>query len=275
MASDCHSGFRCNSFGQCVQQELSVTSVTARCVPINQTYPSIYNNLVISVVLLNGTIKQTTLGDAKVDLQRSGPSEHWLLRRDQHSDGRAVLAHGLQSQPLKVRIFYSVQDPGADRLLGLFYGKVIRMEPLPMTAAEALKDYYRTHYFGDRALTDRWIWFRLWKISLPFPNSRGRRNAIALHDLHHVLTGYKTDWAGEGEVAAWELASGFPPEHRVGYSYAPLTLIIGLLIAPFRICRAWRRGKNRMNLCHLDVELGREKLMSLSLPDLKRRLELN
>lgn len=31
----------------------------------------------------------------------------------------------------------------------------------------------------------------------PFPNTHGRRRALAYHDLHHILTGYRTDFVGE------------------------------------------------------------------------------
>src|SRR5690606_11263295 len=44
------------------------------------------------------------------------------------------------------------------------------------------------------------------KLRLPNPPSRQR--VIALHDLHHLLTGYGTDLTGEGEIGAWELRAG-------------------------------------------------------------------
>ncbi len=41
-----------------------------------------------------------------------------------------------------------------------------------------------------------------------FPNVAARKRVIPLHDLHHVLTGYGTDWMGEAEIGAWELRAG-------------------------------------------------------------------
>jgi ubiquinone biosynthesis protein Coq4 len=29
---------------------------------------------------------------------------------------------------------------------------------------------------------------------------------VRLHDLHHLVTGYPTDWKGELEISAWEIA---------------------------------------------------------------------
>ena len=37
---------------------------------------------------------------------------------------------------------------------------------------------------------------------LKFPNTESRKHAVPLHDLHHVLTGYQTDWLGEAEIGA-------------------------------------------------------------------------
>ena len=43
---------------------------------------------------------------------------------------------------------------------------------------------------------------------MTFPNTDSRKRAVPLHDLHHILTGYKTDWMGEAEIGAWELRAG-------------------------------------------------------------------
>mgnify|MGYP003393812847 FL=1 len=140
-------------------------------------------------------------------------------------------------------------------------------------AGEVLRHYYDTRYFGDKAMRDPWVWVKLGPISFPSPNLRGRREIIHLHDLHHILTGFDTDWAGEGEVAAWELASGFPKGYRVGYLYAPITFCIGLIVAPRRLIQAFRRGLGKKNLCHLRLE--KNQLLSMPIDDLKRDLSLN
>jgi hypothetical protein len=57
---------------------------------------------------------------------------------------------------------------------------------------------------------------------LKFPNTAGRKRAIPLHDLHHVLTDYGTDWVGEAEIGAWELRAGcnsFITYYRMGSAY--------------------------------------------------------
>jgi hypothetical protein len=49
---------------------------------------------------------------------------------------------------------------------------------------------------------------RIFGLSLKFPNAEAHKRAVPLHDLHHLVTGYRTDWVGEAEIGAWELRGG-------------------------------------------------------------------
>ncbi|MFN5848184.1 MAG: hypothetical protein ACK43K_06810, partial [Chitinophagales bacterium] len=40
------------------------------------------------------------------------------------------------------------------------------------------------------------------------PNWDNRRKAVLKHNIHHLLTGYKSELLGEFEITAWEIASG-------------------------------------------------------------------
>ncbi len=138
------------------------------------------------------------------------------------------------------------------------------------TVQNALQEFYQTHYFGTEAQTAKVVQVRLGPIRFLFPNPKQRREVIHLHDLTHLLTGYDTSWTGEGEVAAWELASGFPRKHWIGWVYAPMTFSIGFLISPLRVAKAFLRGWGQPNLYKLDIP--RETLHSLTLLDLKNEL---
>jgi len=141
------------------------------------------------------------------------------------------------------------------------------------TAKEALGEFYRSNYFGEEAFTKKLVQVRLGPVRFLFPNPKARREAIHLHDLTHLLTGYDTTWQGEGEVAAWELASGFPPKYWIGWIYAPMTFTIGVLVSPLKVARAFRRGWGSSNLYKLDIP--RERLDALTLGELKKTLKLN
>ena len=73
------------------------------------------------------------------------------------------------------------------------------------TLRTALATYFEDNGFGkDGGYEDAWVDFELGPIPLPFPNSAGRKRAVRLHDLHHIVTGYATDTLGEFEISAWE-----------------------------------------------------------------------
>lgn len=78
-------------------------------------------------------------------------------------------------------------------------------------------------------------------IPFPFPNTAGRVAAVRFHDLHHVLTGYDTDFLGELEISAWEIGANcrgqlFAWQINLG------GLAGGMLFAPRRTAAAFFRG---------------------------------
>lgn len=138
------------------------------------------------------------------------------------------------------------------------------------TVKEALKEFYDTHYFGDAAFRDDWVMVQVGPIKLPMYNSAQRKQVVHLHDLTHLVTGYDTSWAGEGEVAAHELAIGFPLKYWVGYIYSPFALIGGLMVAPKRTLRSWKKWRGKMNLYKLD--LPRATLDQMTIGELKLKI---
>lgn len=117
-----------------------------------------------------------------------------------------------------------------------------------VTIAEARDRYYEVNGFGaDGGDSLKWVPIDVLGLKLYIPNTEGRRRAVRIHDLHHVLTGYRTDFTGETEIAAWELASGckrWPAAWVLNLG----ALGIGIVIAPRRVARAWARGRKTGNL---------------------------
>jgi hypothetical protein len=142
---------------------------------------------------------------------------------------------------------------------------------LNQTVGKLLEDFYRKSNFSDDSSVVHWIHVQIGPLRFPFPNPGQRREVIWLHDLTHLLTGYDTSWTGEGEIAAWELASGFPLKHWIGYFYAPITFSIGLIVAPVRTLRAFRLGIGQKNVYKLQLESSQLKHMTVA--DLKKALD--
>jgi hypothetical protein len=119
--------------------------------------------------------------------------------------------------------------------------------PTTMTMADARARYYEVNGFGADG-GDSLTWVPITALGLTFyiPNTEGRRRAVRIHDLHHIVTGYQTSFRGESEIAAWELASGcwrWPAALALNLA----ALGIGALIAPRRMVRAWARGRRTSN----------------------------
>jgi hypothetical protein len=117
---------------------------------------------------------------------------------------------------------------------------------LPLRQARA--EYFAASGFlPDGGYGDRWVKLRIGRFFIPFPNTAARVRAVKLHDLHHVLTGYTTTWAGEAEIGAWEIASGCG-RHFPAWLLDFGALAIGLVLAPVRVFRAFVRGRHSGNL---------------------------
>ena len=113
---------------------------------------------------------------------------------------------------------------------------------------EARAQYFLRAGFDATTYTDAWVTLSIaGRPVRAFPNTAGRVRAVQLHDLHHVLTGYPTTWAGEGEIGAWELASGCR-DHWAAWWLNFSAAFVGLFVAPRRIFRAFLRGRRQGNL---------------------------
>ena len=119
-----------------------------------------------------------------------------------------------------------------------------------LTLRQARARYFARAGFDEGSYTERWVVIRLRGIPvLAFPNTAGRVRAIRRHDLHHVLTGYDTTLRGEGEVGAFELASGCR-DYLAAWVLNTLAALGAVFVAPGAVVRAFRRGRRARNLYH-------------------------
>jgi hypothetical protein len=125
-----------------------------------------------------------------------------------------------------------------------------RSYPETMTLAEARSLFFARSGLGeDGGYNARWVRVETKPIPVYFPNTACRVEAARLHDLHHIAMEYETDWTGEAEIAAWEIASGCG-RHGWAWLLNLGAFTVGMALVPRRLYRAFIRGRHCANLYH-------------------------
>jgi hypothetical protein len=140
-----------------------------------------------------------------------------------------------------------------------------------LTLREARDRYFAANRFGaDGGYALDWVDVKVGPIPLRIPNTKGRKRAVGFHDLHHTLTGYRTDFRGECEIGGWEVATGCAG-YPVAWFLNLSTLGSGVLFAPGDVWRAFLRGRSSGNLYRSSLD---DALLARSVGDVRRQLRL-
>jgi ubiquinone biosynthesis protein Coq4 len=129
-----------------------------------------------------------------------------------------------------------------------------------MTTREALNDYLGQQGIkaGDQPfeewLHDNWLRMSLFGHRIPVKPLHGFKNAVVLHDVHHLIADYDTTWTGEFQVAAWELGSGGCGSPLLFSLKLVFLFLLGLVLAPTATCYAFGRGRSQRNLYRFEYE---------------------
>ncbi len=140
-----------------------------------------------------------------------------------------------------------------------------------MLVRDARARYLADNGFSEASYGDRWVHVKLGPIPFAFPNTKSRRGAIPLHDLHHVATGYATTIRGEAEIGAYEVAAGCGP-YTAAWVLNAGAFACGLLHAPRRTYRAFVRGRHARTLYRTGW---RADLLDMTVGALRARLLLD
>ena len=140
-----------------------------------------------------------------------------------------------------------------------------------MTLQEELVAFYKRSGFGA-VVGGRSITVPVYTgcMLVPLPSIETRRRFLKYHDLHHLLTGYSVGRIGEGEVSAWELATGSAFVSPMLGVMNLIALSTGLLLEPRRMWRAFRRGCVSRNLYRSTVRESIESGRWLDVDHLRR-----
>lgn len=137
-----------------------------------------------------------------------------------------------------------------------------------MTIAELVADYpFEIEPPRAAAVHDTWWYFEVLGIKVYCYNFRWRQQAIAHHDLHHIVTGYPCSLAGEVQVAAWEFAAGRYPNLCANLFCLPL-IACGMITMPGRLWTAFSRGRQSHSLFNTAIT---PALLNSKLSDVRAR----
>ncbi|HSP99477.1 MAG TPA: hypothetical protein VL049_19825 [Candidatus Dormibacteraeota bacterium] len=140
-----------------------------------------------------------------------------------------------------------------------------------MTMGAARQRYFDANGF-DGAYAERWVKLKAGPIPIYFPNAEGRRRAVRFHDLHHIATGYQTDWTGEAEIGGFEIGGGCGP-FIWAWMLNLQAMALGLFMAPRALFRAFVRGRHAGTLYHQGEF--QEAMLGRSVGDIRRQLGLD
>ncbi|MCS6901087.1 MAG: hypothetical protein RMJ98_20695 [Myxococcales bacterium] len=138
----------------------------------------------------------------------------------------------------------------------LIYGGAVGTSYDPtMTLREARACYFQNNGFGeDGGYGAAWVDFKLGSVPMPFPNTKERVRAVRYHDLHHILTDYRTDTLGEFEISAWEITAGCR-DFWAAWVLNLAGVAAGSLVCPRRTYRAFAYGLGTRSLYGEDLEV--------------------
>jgi hypothetical protein len=132
-------------------------------------------------------------------------------------------------------------------------GNHSQQTPAPSTTVQAALDaYLLANGFSVEAYHAPTFQLTILGRVREFPNSPQRQWAIPLHDLHHVATGYGTDFAGEAEIGAWELGAGC--RTPIVYLLNIIAVAFGMVLSPVRVWRAFGHGLRARTLYRMAID---------------------
>jgi hypothetical protein len=141
-----------------------------------------------------------------------------------------------------------------------------------MTLREARRVYFEANKFGaDGGYGDRWVPLKAGPLTFYMLNTKERVRAVRLHDLHHIVTGYQTDWVGEFEISAFEIGGGCR-DYIAAWILNLSGMTTGLALCPRRLFRAFVRGRHSQNLYRTAYD---DALLGATVGEMRGRLGLD
>ena len=122
------------------------------------------------------------------------------------------------------------------------------------TIRELLPGFYKEYNLGmDGGQSSSSVRIELTKnLTLYIPNFTARRKAVLKHDIHHIVTGYRSTFKGESEIGAWEIGSGCR-HYWAAWVLDASGFISGILFNLWGVLKAFARGRRTRNLYYDNI----------------------
>ena len=129
-----------------------------------------------------------------------------------------------------------------------------------------VEQYLRDSGYSADGYEERRFRVSVGPLVLTFPNP-GR---LRYHDLHHVVSGYRTGLVGEAEVSIYELRGGCPTKLILFLCLGSIG--IGCLLSPRRVVKAWRNARGTRTL--YDSPISYADLAEMEIAELRKSLNV-
>ncbi len=137
---------------------------------------------------------------------------------------------------------------------------------------DALQLYFSRYHFANGGYDLKWFKIKVGPVYIPFPNTKARIEAVKIHDIHHVLTGYEAILKGEAEIGAWEFASGCG-RYYMAWILNAGSFFYGMFLFPKALLRAFLRARLIKSNLYYNTVYDNE-LLNKTVGELKGKLEL-
>lgn len=122
-----------------------------------------------------------------------------------------------------------------------------------MTVAQAVNQWpFELEVPSGDSAPSKWWSFMILGFKVYCYNFKWRQQAIAHHDLHHIVTGYPCTLIGEMQLATWEFAAGRFPNIYANLFCLPL-VAVGTVLIPGKLWAAFRHGRQSQSLFNTPI----------------------
>ena len=134
---------------------------------------------------------------------------------------------------------------------------------------DALELYFLRYHFPNGGYHLKWFKIKIGPIYIPLPNTEARIEAVKIHDIHHLLTGYEAILEGEAEIGAWELASGCG-RYYMAWILNAGSFFYGMFFFPRALFTAFLKGRSIRSNLYYDT-IYNDELLNKTVGELKEK----